>query len=48
MLVGKTYIWFKRYIGNLAPVVDEESLKAAFIPFGDIKSIDIPIDHVTQ
>jgi RNA recognition motif-containing protein len=34
-------------IGNLAPQVDEEALRAAFIPFGEIKSVDIPIDHVT-
>lgn len=27
--------------------MDEESLKAAFIPFGEIKSVDIPIDPGT-
>jgi peptidyl-prolyl isomerase E (cyclophilin E) len=35
------------YVGNLVPEVDEDSLRAAFIPFGEIKSVDIPIDHVT-
>lgn len=34
-------------IGNLAPEVDEDSLRSAFIPFGEIKSIDIPTDQVT-
>jgi RNA recognition motif-containing protein len=33
--------------GNIPPEVDEEALKAAFIPFGEIKSVDIPIDHAT-
>ena len=32
------------YVGNLSPEVDEESLRAAFIPFGELKQIDIPID----
>jgi peptidyl-prolyl isomerase E (cyclophilin E) len=28
--------------------MDEESLKAAFIPFGDIRSIEIPFDPITE
>lgn len=35
------------WLGNLPPVVDEEALKAAFIPFGEIKSVEIPIDPAT-
>lgn len=34
--------------GNLAPQVDEEALRAAFIPFGEIKSVELPIDQVTS
>lgn len=36
------------YVGNLSTDADSESLKAAFIPFGDIKSVDIAIDHATK
>ena len=36
------------YVGNLSPEVDEEALKAAFIPFGEIKSVEIPIDIATE
>jgi RNA recognition motif-containing protein len=32
------------YVGGIAQQVTEEVLHAAFIPFGDIKSIQIPKD----
>lgn len=32
------------YVGGLSPEVSEELLHATFIPFGDIKSIQIPKD----
>jgi RNA recognition motif-containing protein len=34
--------------GNLAPQVDKEALRAAFIPFGEIKSLNIAIDQATR
>ena len=34
------------YVGGLAAEVTEEVLHAAFIPFGDIKSIQISKDYV--
>ena len=34
------------YVGGLAAEVTEEILHAAFIPFGDIKSIQISKDYV--
>ena len=34
------------YIGGLADEVKEPTLRAAFIPFGPIKAIDIPMDYV--
>lgn len=46
MLV-KYYLFDFIDIGNLTQEVDEDSLRAAFIPFGEIKSIDIPIDPAT-
>jgi hypothetical protein len=33
------------YVGGLAEQVGEELLHAAFIPFGDLKSIQIPRDY---
>uniref|UniRef100_A0A671MAC3 Peptidyl-prolyl cis-trans isomerase n=1 Tax=Sinocyclocheilus anshuiensis TaxID=1608454 RepID=A0A671MAC3_9TELE len=35
------------YIGGLAEEVDEKVLHAAFIPFGDITDIQIPLDYET-
>uniref|UniRef100_A0AAQ4S2C2 Peptidyl-prolyl cis-trans isomerase n=1 Tax=Gasterosteus aculeatus aculeatus TaxID=481459 RepID=A0AAQ4S2C2_GASAC len=35
------------YVGGLAEEVDEKVLHAAFIPFGDITDIQIPIDYET-
>lgn len=34
-------------LGNLTPDATEETIRAAFIPFGEIKSVEIPIDHQT-
>ena len=34
--------------GNLGTEATEETLRAAFIPFGEIKSIEIPTDHITN
>jgi hypothetical protein len=33
------------YVGGLTDNVNEEVLHAAFIPFGDLKSIQIPRDY---
>ena len=33
------------YIGGLDPAVTETTLRAAFIPFGPIQNIDIPMDY---
>jgi peptidyl-prolyl isomerase E (cyclophilin E) len=34
------------YVGGLVPQVSEEILHAAFIPFGEIKSVQIAKDYV--
>lgn len=36
------------YVGNLPESVTQNDLHAFFITFGEIKSIEIPRDHVTQ
>ena len=36
------------YVGGLAEEVNEKVLQAAFIPFGDIVDISIPLDYSTQ
>ncbi|CUT99661.1 peptidyl prolyl cis trans isomerase E [Echinococcus multilocularis] len=36
------------YVGGLAEEVDKELLKAAFIPFGDIIDINMPLDYQTE
>lgn len=36
------------YVGGLAEEVDEKVLNAAFIPFGDIIDIQIPLDYETE
>lgn len=36
------------YVGGLAEEVDEKVLHAAFIPFGEIVDIQIPLDYETQ
>ena len=35
------------YIGGLDDTVDEKILHSAFIPFGEIKSIELPLDPST-
>ncbi|XP_019874383.1 peptidyl-prolyl cis-trans isomerase E [Aethina tumida] len=36
------------YVGGLAEEVDEKVLNAAFIPFGDIVDVQIPLDYETE
>ncbi|TRZ01900.1 hypothetical protein DNTS_014860 [Danionella cerebrum] len=36
------------YVGGLAEEVDEKVLHAAFIPFGDVTDIQIPLDYETE
>jgi len=36
------------YVGGLAEEVDQKVLNAAFIPFGDIIEVNIPIDYETE
>ena len=36
------------YVGGLAEEVDEKVVKAAFIPFGDISEVQIPLDYQTE
>ena len=36
------------YVGGLAEEVDEKILHAAFIPFGDITDVQIPMDYSSQ
>lgn len=36
------------YVGGLAEEVDEKVLNAAFIPFGDIVDVQIPVDYETE
>ncbi|UJR13569.1 hypothetical protein I4U23_000582 [Adineta vaga] len=36
------------YVGGLGEEVDEKTLHAAFIPFGDIFEIQLPMDYETQ
>ncbi|XP_001630840.2 peptidyl-prolyl cis-trans isomerase E [Nematostella vectensis] len=36
------------YVGGLAEEVDEKVLHAAFIPFGDITDVQIPMDYTTS
>jgi peptidyl-prolyl isomerase E (cyclophilin E) len=35
------------YVGGLEESVNEAILHAAFIPFGDIQDVNIPLDHAT-
>lgn len=35
------------YVGGLEENVNEAILHSAFIPFGDIKDVNIPLDHAT-
>ena len=36
------------YIGGLGEDITKQTLHAAFIPFGEIKSVDIPYDTSTS
>lgn len=36
------------YVGGLAEEVDDKLVHAAFIPFGEIKQIDLPMDQTKQ
>ncbi|CAF1153424.1 unnamed protein product [Adineta ricciae] len=36
------------YVGGLADEVDEKTIHAAFIPFGDIFEVQLPMDYETQ
>ena len=36
------------YVGGLADEVDTKVLNAAFIPFGDIVEVNMPIDYETE
>ncbi|CAG7786062.1 unnamed protein product [Allacma fusca] len=36
------------YVGGLADEVDVDVIKAAFIPFGDINDVQIPLDYESQ
>eukprot|EP00898_Chlorokybus_atmophyticus_P006164 jgi/Chlat1/6549/Chrsp45S06012 len=36
------------YVGGLQETINESVLHSAFIPFGDIKDVNIPLDHATQ
>lgn len=35
------------YVGGLDDQINEKLLHSAFIPFGDIKTIEMPLDHNT-
>ena len=36
------------YVGGLAEEVDQKVLQAAFIPFGDIVEVNMPVDYETE
>ena len=36
------------YVGNLPQGIDEEAIKAAFIPFGEINQIVMPATQASQ
>jgi peptidyl-prolyl isomerase E (cyclophilin E) len=36
------------YVGGLDDLVNDKILYSAFIPFGEIKSIDLPMDYTTR
>ncbi|PRW21091.1 Peptidyl-prolyl cis-trans isomerase E [Chlorella sorokiniana] len=35
------------YVGGLESTVNEAALHAAFLPFGEIKEVSLPLDHAT-
>ncbi len=36
-----------RYVGGLEESINEAVLHAAFIPFGEVKDVSVPLDHAT-
>lgn len=36
------------YVGGLAEEVDEKVLNAAFVPFGDLVDVQIPLDYESE
>ena len=51
LLAGKKFKMANKrmiYVGGLADEVDEKVLHAAFIPFGDVTDVQIPMDYSTQ
>mmetsp|Transcript_31512 Transcript_31512/g.57920 ORF Transcript_31512/g.57920 Transcript_31512/m.57920 type:complete len:125 (-) Transcript_31512:23-397(-) len=36
------------YVGGLAETVDRNTLEAAFVPFGEVKTVEIPLDTTTS
>jgi peptidyl-prolyl isomerase E (cyclophilin E) len=36
------------YVGGLNEDVDEKVLRAAFIPFGELSEVQLPIDYQTE
>jgi peptidyl-prolyl isomerase E (cyclophilin E) len=36
------------FVGGLAEDVTESLVRAAFIPFGDLSEVHVPLDHATQ
>lgn len=36
------------YVGGLTEEVDEKVLRAAFIPFGEISEVQLPLDYQTE
>lgn len=36
------------YVGGIGEEIDKKILTAAFLPFGEVKSVDIPYDMTTR
>ncbi len=36
------------YVGGLDEAVDVKLLQAAFVPFGDLTDVQLPMDHVAR
>ena len=36
------------YVGGLAEEVNEATLRAAFLPFGDLTEVSLPLDYSTR
>ena len=46
--MGSKVILKRFFVGGLAEEVDEGVIRAAFIPFGDISEVQLPIDYQTE